>query len=61
VKGASLLSENWKIEINNPKAVFNELLQRYNEKANLTFTDFCDYIISERLKQQPNQESHDLC
>jgi hypothetical protein len=27
----------------------------------LTFTDFCDYVISERLKQHANNDDHDSC
>jgi hypothetical protein len=55
------LVNDWHIKIDNPKETFEGLLKKHHEVAHLTFTDFCDYVISERLKQHANNDDHDSC
>jgi hypothetical protein len=38
-------------QIHDPKAIFAELLRKKNAQTHITFTEFCDYITKERLKQ----------
>ncbi len=59
MNGSHILTQEWHLKIADPKVTFKTLLQKYNEKIYLTFTDFCDYVISERLKQYPDLDTHD--
>lgn len=57
--GAPILINEWKIKIDDPKATFAELLKKNNAQAHITFTEFCDYIIKERLKQFDDLNNQD--
>jgi hypothetical protein len=58
VNGAPFLSKSMGVKINNPAETFSVLLKKYNEKAHLTFTDFCDWSISEHLKLHADRDDH---
>lgn len=58
-KGKDILINEWKLQIDDPHAKFEELLKRYNAQANITFTEFCDYVIEERFKDFVDLNSHD--
>jgi hypothetical protein len=34
------------------------MLKKYNAVAHITFTDFCDFVIAERLKLLKDHPSH---
>lgn len=59
VKGKDILINDWKIKIDDPSAKFQEILKKYEANANITFTQFCDYIIAERLQKFDDLNSHD--
>ena len=58
-KGKEILNSQWNMKIEDAKATFAELLKKNNAEANLTFTDFCDYVISWRLNEFEDLASHD--
>lgn len=49
----------WGLKIKNPQATFQELLKTYNANAHITFTDFCDWVCKEHLKQHPDGDIHE--
>ena len=58
-KGSEKLKNEWKIKVEDPSAKFKELLQKYNAQANITFTEFCEWVILERLAEFDDLNSHD--
>lgn len=51
VKGKDILVNEWKLKIDDGPAKFKEILAANNAEAHITFTQFCDYVIKERLTQ----------
>ncbi len=49
----------WGIKLKNPSETFQQLLKQFNANANLTFTDFCDWVCKEHFKQHKNSDTHD--
>ena len=54
-----MLVNQWNMKIEDPKATFAELLQKNNAQANITFTEFCDYVICWRLNEFEDLASHE--
>jgi hypothetical protein len=59
VNGKDLLIKDWKIKIDDPSAKFKQILTTYEAKENITFTQFCDWVIQERLQEFDDLHSHD--
>jgi hypothetical protein len=59
VKGADILINDWKLKIDDPSAKFKQILQHYGAEANITFTQFCEFVIGERLQEFDDLNSHD--
>lgn len=59
MSGKDMLINQWNMKIEDPKATFAELLQKNNAQANITFTEFCDYVICWRLNEFEDLASHE--
>jgi Ca2+-binding EF-hand superfamily protein len=56
--GYHILNQDYNLKITNPHETFEILLKKYNAQAHITFTEFCDYVISERLKLLADSTHH---
>ena len=59
LSGVDTLRNQWNMKIEDPEATFKELLAKNNAEANITFTEFCDYVIGWRLQEFEDLASHD--
>lgn len=57
--GKDILVNQWHIKIDDANATFQELLKKYGAEANITFTQFCEYVIEQRLTEFDDLNSHD--
>ena len=57
--GRDCLVNQWHIKIDDPVATFQGLLKQYGAEANITFTQFCEYVIEQRLTEFDDLNSHD--
>ena len=58
VKGKDILVNEWHLKIDDASAKFKQILEKYGANAHITFTQFCDYIIGERMTQFNDLQTH---
>ena len=58
VKGKDILVNEWHLKIDDASAKFKQILEKYGANAYITFTQFCDYIIGERMTQFNDLQTH---